>query len=89
MSLTSQASFIATAQTSVVWGRVLTADEASQINTVKNAALAAGRQASATQQIESGASITYWSSMDDANSYVTVANGLSPAPVTLATATAV
>lgn len=89
MSKEAAASFVANAQTSVVFGRSLTSGELDQINTVKETALNAGRQCSPFVNGPNGESITYFASIDDANSYVAVVNGFTPAPAVLATATSI
>jgi hypothetical protein len=90
MSIISTASFVANAQTSVVWGRALTASEVSQLNSVRIAAVNAGRQCSTAQStLDTDPTLTNWSDISDANAYVAVANTFSPAPTTPATATSV
>ena len=89
MSIPAPTAFIANAQSSVVYGRELTAGELDQINAIRITLIEAGRQCSTAQTTSSGATVSYWSNIDDANSYVVVVNAFSPAPVTPATASAV
>ena len=89
MSTIATASFIANAQASVIYGRELTAGELDQINAIRITLIEAGRQCSLAQTNTSGVTVSYWSNIDDANSYVAVVNAFSPAPTTLATASAV
>ena len=89
MSTIAAASFIATAETTVVWGRLLTTAEQNQLTAVKETAINAGRQCSVsvvgTDQVSSG----YWASADDANSFAAAANSFVPAPTTACAVTAV
>ena len=89
MSIPAPTAFIANAQSSVVFGRELTAGELDQLHAFRITIIEAGRQCSTAQTTSSGETVSYWSNIDDANSYVAVANAFSPAPVTLATASAV
>jgi hypothetical protein len=89
MTTIASASFIASYETSVVFGRSLTSAELSQTASVRATALTAGRQCSVSTVNADGLSTAYWTSVDDANSYATTVNAFSPAPTTACTVTAV
>ena len=89
MTIIAAAGFVASAETSVVWGRDLTSSELNQLTAVKTTALNAGRQCSAATVGSDNVSSSYWASSEDANSYAAVANAFSPAPTTACTVTAV
>ena len=90
MTTIASASFVANYQTSVVFGRTLTASELSQTAAVRTTAVNAGRQCStSTLNQEDGVSSSYWTSADDANSYSAVVNAFSPAPTTACTVVSV
>ena len=88
MSIPAPTAFIANAQSSVVYGRELAAGELDQINAIRITLIEAGRQCSLAQTNTSGATVSYWSNIDDANSYAALINTFSPAPVSV-TVTAV
>jgi hypothetical protein len=89
MTTIASASFIASYQTTVVFGRSLTSSELGQTAAVRTTALTAGRQCSTSTVNADGLSTAYWTSADDANSYATTVNAFSPAPETACTVTAV
>jgi len=88
MSTIAAASFIATAETTVVWGRLLTTAEQNQLAAVKETVINAGRQCSPASIID-GVTVSFWASADDANSFAAIANSFVPAPTTACAVTAV
>jgi len=88
MTILASALFVASYKTSVIYARPLTESELSQTTAVRTTALNAGRQCS-TAVTTDGVSTSYWTSVDDANSYATTVNAFSPAPTTACTVTAV
>jgi hypothetical protein len=84
MTKIAQASFIATTKTTVVFGRELTDAEKTALGNSKKSALGAGHQVSidaidtATQTF-----VALWSDAADAEAYVAVAGGFTPAPTSV------
>ena len=91
MSTIQSASFVANYQTTAVFGRSLTESEVNQLAAIRATALTAGRQCTLNIDTgtDDGTKISYWSSIEDANSYAAAINAFSPAPTTACTVTAV
>jgi len=89
MTKLAQTQFLANAQSTIVFGRPVTASEQLAISNFKKDVIAAGRQVGVDMFNEP--TLTYvnrWSDINDATGYVALCNGFSPAP-TAATAEAV
>jgi len=84
MSKLSQAQFVASTKTTIVFGRELTTDEYSALKAAEKSAVIAGHQVSpSTVDTATYTYTTYWSDLSDAEAYVAVANGFDPAPTSV------
>ena len=79
MSKLAQTQFIATAQSTIVFGRALTDTEKSTMKDFQKEVIANGRMVGA-DVIDGSTYENRWTDINDATGYVAICNGFSPAP---------
>jgi len=83
MTQLATSQFNATTQTTVVFGRELTASENAAIQDSKSATISAGHQVSPKIVVDNTTQINLWSDLADAEAYVAVCGGFTPAPLSV------